>query len=32
MKDQMWKAKLKSCPEPSKVDFIMYIENTLQAN
>ena len=31
-KDQVWKAKLQACPEPSNVVFIMLSVNTLQFN
>ena len=30
-KYQVWKAKLQSCPKPSKVVHIMYGENNIQA-
>ena len=29
-KAQVWKAKLKSCTEPSKVGYIIYIANNIQ--
>ena len=31
-RDEVWKAKLQSLPDLSKVGFIMYIANTLQIN
>ena len=31
-KNQVWKAKLQTFPEPSKVGLIMYSANTLQVN
>ena len=31
-KAQLWKSKLQSCPEPSKVGFMTYRGNTFQVN
>ena len=31
-KNQVWKAKLQTFPEPSKVGFIVYSANTIQVN